>query len=104
MSQIEGSKCSCGRMVAPRRSYCPDCQRSMAPFKLEAKGVVETGTSVEVTAEGFDPPLHFAVVRIADSLRGKTPARVLVRSGEPLSSGKKVKLEARGEVLWAAAE
>jgi uncharacterized OB-fold protein len=103
MSQIDGSKCSCGRVVAPARRYCPDCQRTMAPVKLEAQGKVETHTTIEVTAEGFEPPIHLAVVRVAEGSRGKTPVRVLVRSAAALTTGKAVKLEAQGEVLWAVA-
>lgn len=102
MSQIDGSRCRCGRVVAPARRYCPDCHRGMAAAKLEARGVVETQTTVEVTPEGFDPPIHLGVVRVAEGAKGKTPVRVLARSASPLTIGEKVMLEPKGEVLWAA--
>lgn len=102
MSQIDGSKCRCGRVVVPARRYCPDCQREMAPAKLEARGVVETHTTVEVTPEGFDPPIHLGVVRMAEGAKGKTPVRVVARSAALLAIGEHVLLEPKGEVLWAA--
>lgn len=101
MAAIAGSKCRCGRVVAPARRYCPDCQREMAPAKLDAKGTVETHTTVEVTPEGFDPPIHLGIVRVAEGSKGKTPARVLARSATPLAVGELVTLEPKGEVLWA---
>ncbi len=74
----------------------------MAPVKLDGQGMVETHTTLEVTAEGFDPPIYLGVVRVAEGTRGKTPVRVLVRSPSALTVGKAVKLEARGGVLWVA--
>ncbi|HKZ60049.1 MAG TPA: OB-fold domain-containing protein [Candidatus Thermoplasmatota archaeon] len=101
MAQIEGARCTCGRLVVPARRYCPDCQRPMAAARVEAAGVVETWTTVEVTPEGFDPPVHLAVVTLGGAARGKTPARVIARSKKALKVGAKVELQADGELLWA---
>lgn len=101
MGQVEGAKCRCGRVVVPARRYCPDCQRPMSPHKVEAEGVVQTWTTVEVTPEAFDPPLHLAVVELQGSARGKTPARVIARTKAPAKVGQTVELKAQGELVWA---
>ncbi len=75
----------------------------MAQQRFDARGVVETHTTEEVTAEGFAPPVHLGVVRIADGQRGKTPVRVMVRSKKALKVGATVHLEVDGEVVWATA-
>lgn len=102
MGQIDGSKCYCGRVVAPARRYCPDCQRAMAPARLEGRGVVVTETTLEVAPEGFDTPLYLGVVRVAEGAKGKTPVRVFARAEGPLAVGEKVVLVPKGEVLWAS--
>ena len=73
----------------------------MVPAHFEPKGVVVTFTTEEVTPEAFEGPLHLAVVQVAPGAKGKTPVRVLARLELPEASGKAVRLEQRGEVLWA---
>ena len=73
----------------------------MVPAHFEPEGVVVTFTSEEVTPEGLDPPVHVAVVRVAQGTKGKTPVRVLARLEKPPRTGVAVRLEERGEVLWA---
>jgi uncharacterized OB-fold protein len=73
----------------------------MVPAHFEPEGVVVTFTTEEVTPEGLEAPLHLAVVRVAEGAKGKTPVRVLARLEEPGETGKAVRLEQRGEVLWA---
>lgn len=73
----------------------------MAQVKLEGRGTVETHTTIEVTPEGFDPPVHIGVVRVQEGAKGKAPVRVLARAEEALEAGAKVRLEPKGDVLWA---
>lgn len=73
----------------------------MAATRVEGAVVVETWTTVEVTPEGFDPPVHLAVVRLPGGARGKTPVRVIARTKKAMKVGAKVELEADGELLWA---
>ncbi len=75
----------------------------MAAARVEAAGVVETWTTVDVTPEGFDPPVHLAVVTLPGSARGKTPVRVIARTERPAKVGAKVVLRADGDLLWAQA-
>jgi uncharacterized OB-fold protein len=75
----------------------------MAAVKLDAKGAVETHTTIHLPPEGFQGPLHVGVVRIAEGARSKPPVRVLARSTQPLKTGQRVQLVPQGEVLWAEA-
>jgi uncharacterized OB-fold protein len=103
MALLQGSRCTCGRVVVPARRYCPDCQRKMGAARIEERGVVETHTSIFVTPEGFDPPVHVGIVRLAVAVKDKPPVRVLARSKEPFTSGQAVILAPEGEVFWAIA-
>ena len=73
----------------------------MVPAQFDPKGVVVTFTTEEVTPEGVDAPVHLAVVKIAEGVKGKTPVRVLARMERAPKTGEKVLLESRGETLWA---
>jgi len=75
----------------------------MGPAKVDERGVVETHTTILVTPEGFDPPIHAGIVRLAVPAKDKPPVRALVRSAEPLVTGQSVTLSAEGDVLWARA-
>jgi uncharacterized OB-fold protein len=103
VAQVEGSLCRCGRAAAPPRRYCPDCQRAMVPAHFDAAGFIVTCTTEEVTPEGVDAPVHLAVVRLEGGAKGKTPVRVMARLEGPATTGQAVRLEPRGEVLWAVA-
>lgn len=73
----------------------------MTPTKLDPKGTVETHTTIHVPPEGFEGPLHIAVVRIQEGARAKPPVRVLARSKVPLETGQKVALAPEAGVVWA---
>jgi uncharacterized OB-fold protein len=103
MALLQGSRCTCGRLVVPARRYCPDCQRKMGAARIDERGVVETHTTILVTPEGFDPPIHVGIIRLTVAAKDKPPVRVLARSLEPLISGQAVTLAPEGEVFWATA-
>jgi uncharacterized OB-fold protein len=75
----------------------------MVPAHFDAEGLVVTSTTEEVTPEGIEPPVHLAVVRLSGGGKGKTPVRVMARLEGPAKTGQAVRLEPRGEVLWAVA-
>ena len=73
----------------------------MSELRLKGEGVVVTHTTEEVTAEGIDGPVHLAVVRIAEGERGKPSTRVIARGDKPFAVGAPVRLQPKGDVLWA---
>jgi len=73
----------------------------MAGAQLAARGVVETWTTIEVPPEGFDPPVHVALVRISPGAPGRPAVRVLARVERAVEAGETVALRSAGDVLWA---
>lgn len=73
----------------------------MTGARLPGRGVVETWTTIHVTPEGFDPPVHVALVRISAGAKGKPAVRVVARASGPVETGLAVELRADGAVLWA---
>lgn len=73
----------------------------MAAAQLPGRGVVESWTTIEVPPEGFEAPLHVALVRIAEGAQGTAPVRVVARVGTPVATGQAVQLRPDGQVLWA---
>jgi uncharacterized OB-fold protein len=76
----------------------------MAAARLPGRGVVETWSRLEVTPEGFEPPVHVALVQVAPGAPGKPATRVVARTREAVSSGQGVVLRPEGPVLWADAQ
>ncbi len=75
----------------------------MAAARLPAEGVVETWTTIHVPPEGFEPPVHVALIRISPGAKGKPAVRVVARTDGPVETGGPVRLRPEGEVLWAQA-
>lgn len=73
----------------------------MSAARLPGEGVVETWTTIHVTPEGFEPPVHVALVRISGGARGKPAVRVVARASGPVETGRAVELRSDGAVLWA---
>jgi uncharacterized OB-fold protein len=66
---IKGAVCECGRNIVPFRMTCPACGKAMARMDFDDKGTVLTHTTLYSVAEGFEPPLFFALVEIGEGAR-----------------------------------
>lgn len=62
---IPGSRCpQCGWIVAPPVRICPRHPVEMAPEQLPGHGNVLSYTTLSSAPEGFEGPLHIAVVEL----------------------------------------
>ncbi len=61
---VAGAECMCGRVVAPPRLLCPDCQGHMNIVELASDGALLSFTQLHVPPEGFDPGLIIGLVEL----------------------------------------
>jgi uncharacterized OB-fold protein len=78
---------SCGEMLAPPRSKCPECRKEMDAVEVSGKGVVATHTTVHVVPEGFEAPIRVGLVKL------DAGGQVLAKADFELDTGMRVDVE-----------
>lgn len=94
-SDMDASRCQCGKVSVPPRDRCPLCGRGMERTEVSNKGRLLSYTVVHVVPEGFDAPRSVALVQLGSG------ARVLceMEGDHPLDST--VEVVRDGDVLRA---
>ena len=64
MEKITASECECGQMMLPPKERCIICSGPTRPVEIDNTGKLLTYTVLQVTPEGFDPPLILGLVRL----------------------------------------
>jgi uncharacterized OB-fold protein len=61
---MQGSTCTCGKIVALNREQCPNCGKSMIAIDLGNDAVVLTHTTLYTVPEGFNAPIFLVLVKL----------------------------------------
>ena len=61
---MQGSTCTCGKIVSLNRKLCPYCGKLMTPTELGNNAIILTYTNLYTVPEGFKSPIFLVLVEL----------------------------------------